>query len=80
MGVRRFEPGFLGSPARKRARDDELVYVGLSSSVKFSRKSLDLPHSAYARRAPFVAYATFPPFDGGIAPKGKAEKCGIAPN
>ena len=51
-----------------RARDDELVDIWLSASVKFSRKPLDLPHSAYARRAPFVAYATFPPFGGGIAP------------
>ena len=30
-----------------------------------------VPHSAYARRAPFVACATFPPFCGGIAPSGE---------
>ena len=40
----------------------------LSSFTLVARKI----HSAYARRAPFVAYATFPPFSGGIATKGKA--------
>ena len=34
-----------------------------------------VPHSAYARRAPFVACATFPPFCGGIAPFGEGS-CG----
>ena len=30
-----------------------------------------VPHSACARRAPFVARATFPPFRGGITPSGE---------
>ena len=41
----------------------------LSSFTRVARKI----HSAHARRAPFVAFATFPPFGGGIPPKGKAE-------
>ena len=39
--------------------------------AKLSSSTASGPHSAYARRAPFVAYATFPPFCGGIAPTGE---------
>ena len=59
-----------------RARDDELVDIWLSASVKFSRKPLDLPHSAYARRAPIVAFRDISPVWRGNRPEsGKAESC-----
>ncbi len=43
------------------------IYRPLSSFAREARKI----QSAYARRAPFVAYATFLPFGGKIAPCGK---------
>ena len=47
-------------------------------AVLISHQSLrSCCHSACARRAPFVAYATFPPFCGGIARQGKP-LCGYA--
>ena len=68
----RLDPSEVGKGSE--TRDDEEKCVGMPSSVKSSRKSLDLPHSAYARRAPFVAFRDISPVWRGNRPElGKAE-------
>ena len=74
-------PDPSGAEQGSKARDDgeiECCTIKDNPLSSFARET-DKIHSAYARRASFVAFATFPPFGGGISPKGKAKemKCAI---
>ena len=73
-GLKPLDPS--GARQVSEARDDEEYWLKIKNGSPLSSfaRETDKIHSAYARRAPFVAYATFPPFGGGIAPNRESLK------